>query len=276
VTPLPPDGSVERWAWDYLTTTEPAHKLTPPAIPADLLPAQRWDAPSSPGRPAAWTVSSRAEKSPSPNALRAPEARARLVHTFLHHELQAAELFAWALLTLPDAPAPLRRGWVTVIRDELRHMAMYADYLASHQSFFGQHPVRDWFWSRVPQVSSARGFCAVMSMGLEGGNLDHAARYARWFRDAGDPAGARLQEVVGSEEIAHVRLGVHWFGALGDAGYDAWSASLPAPLTPWMMKGRELARDARARAGMDGDFVSRLAEATLAPREGPAAQRMGS
>lgn len=263
---LPPDGTAERWAWDYITATDPAHKLSPPAIPTALLPPQRWDAPAAPGRPAAWTVSSRAEKSPSANALRAPEARARLVHTFLHHELQAAELFAWALLSLPDAPPALRRGWVTVLRDELRHMAMYGDYLTAHQSFFGQHPVRDWFWSRVPQVRDARGFCAVMSMGLEGGNLDHAARYARWFRDAGDPAGARLQEAVGDEEVAHVRLGVHWFGALGDPCYEAWCASLPAPLTPWMMKGRELARDARHRAGMDDDFLTRLSAAALAPR----------
>ena len=105
---LPPDGTVERWAWDFITTTDPTHKLTPPTIPAEFLPPQRWDAPLAPGRPSTWSVSSRAEKSPSPNALRAPEARARLVHTFLHHELQAAELFAWALLTLPDAPAPTR------------------------------------------------------------------------------------------------------------------------------------------------------------------------
>lgn len=266
--PPPPAGTIERWAWDYLTATDPAHKLTPPPVEGALMPAQGWSPPSAPGRPEAWVVTERATKSPSANALRAPEARARLVHTFLHHELQAAELFAWALLALPDAPEPLRRGWVTVLRDELRHMAMYAEYLAAQGVTFGDHPVRDWFWSRVPSASSAAGFCAVMGMGLEGGNLDHAARYTSWLRTAGDLEGARLQSIVGDEEVSHVRLGVHWFNALSPrSDFDAWSAALPPPLSPWMMKGKALARDARRRAGMTDDFLDALDAARLSPRD---------
>src|SRR2546430_3572368 len=38
----------------------------------------------------------RSAKSPGPVALRSARRRAQLVHTFLHHELQAAELMAWA------------------------------------------------------------------------------------------------------------------------------------------------------------------------------------
>lgn len=264
---LPPEGTVERWAWDYIASTDARFKLQPAEIPGDFDPEHGWLAPSSPGRPEAWTVSLRSEKSPSRHALRAPEARCRLVHTFLHHELQAAELFAWALLALPDAPAPLRRGWVGVIRDELRHMAMYGDFLARHGCAFGDHPVRDWFWTRVPNARTAAGFCAVMGMGLEGGNLDHAARYALAFREAGDPDAARMQEAVGEEEVPHVRLGVHWFKRLSPRGdFEGWRDALPEPLTPWMMKGKSLALDARRRAGMDEDFLAALELATLAPR----------
>jgi uncharacterized ferritin-like protein (DUF455 family) len=73
---------------------------------------------------------------------------------------------------------------------------------------------------------------------------------------------------VGDEEIPHVRLGVHWFASLGEDSYAAWRDSLPAPLTPWMMKGRELSLDARRRAGMGDDFLTQLRDATLAPRSG--------
>lgn len=263
----PSAGSLERWAWDYITGDDPARKLAPPAIPDESDPSWRDGAPTAPGRPAAWTVITRAEKSPSQGALRAPEARCRLVHTFLHHELQAAELFAWALLAFPDAPAPLRRGIVGVIRDELRHMAMYGEYLAAHGAAFGAWPVRDWFWSRVPGARSMAGFCAVMGMGLEAGNLDHSARFAQRFREAGDPEAARLQEVVGEEEIPHVALAVRWFPRLGGGDdYARWAAALPAPLTPWMMKGKVLARDARARAGMSPAFLDALDAAGLDPR----------
>lgn len=265
--PLPPDGSLERWAWDYVTTTDLAHKLAPPPAPDDTEERPLPRVLAAPGRPAALEVVTRAEKSPSANALRATEARCRLVHTFLHHELQAAELFAWALLAFPEAPAPFRKGLVAVLRDELRHMEMYREYLDARGFAFGAWPVRDWFWSRVPRVTTAAGFCAVMGMGLEAGNLDHTARFAQRFRDAGDPEGARIQELVGEEEIPHVRLGVHWFKRFtGDLAYARWTSLLPEPLSPWMMKGPSLAREMRLRAGMDDAFLDALDAARLEAR----------
>lgn len=264
---LPPDGTVERWAWDYISSTDPAHKLHPPEIPTEFDPAHGWGAPGSPGRPVGWSLIQHSEKSVSRNAMRAPAVRCRMVHTFLHHELQAAELFARAVLVYPDAPAPLRKGWVGVIRDELRHMTMYEELLSRHGVSFGDHPVRDWFWSRVPAAKSAASFCAVMGMGLEGGNLDHAARFAEWFREAGDAEAARVQALIGEEEIPHVRLGVHWFRRLSERGdFNGWAEALPAPLTPWMMKGRELALDARTRAGMDDEFLGALASSAFVAR----------
>jgi uncharacterized ferritin-like protein (DUF455 family) len=188
------------------------------------------------------------------------------MHTFLHHELQAAELMAWALLAFPEAPTELRRGLVRVIGDEIRHMGMYASYLRDRGFEPGCFPVRDWFWERLPSVPSIEAFLATLGLGFEGANLDHAMRFAARFRSAGDEEAARIEERVGLEEIPHVRFALRWFVELtpqirddrGRSLFDAWCASLPAPLSPIVMRGAPLARNLRRRAGLDDAFVDAL------------------
>jgi uncharacterized ferritin-like protein (DUF455 family) len=186
--------------------------------------------------------------------------RASLCHTFLHHELQAAELMAWAILAFPDTPAAFRRGLLAILRDEVRHMTMYAEHMESLGLPYGALPVTDWFWERVPQATTPAHFVATMGIGFEGGNLDHAARFAGLFRAAGDLRGAALQERVAEEEVPHVRFGVHWFKAFcGGLAFDEWRRYLPSPLTPRVMRGHPMDRAARLRAGLPGEFVDALA-----------------
>jgi len=197
----PREGTVERWAWDYVRSTSLAHKLSPPPRP------ERWeDAPpprriEAPGRPPELSAIERPPKTPRPGALRDPLKRAQLVHTFFHHELQAAELMAWAFLAFPDAPHELRRGLLRIADDEVRHARMYAEHLARLGSAVGAFGVRDWFWERVSSVRRLVELVALLGIGFEGGNLDHSARFAAAFREAGDEEGARLQEIVGAEEV---------------------------------------------------------------------------
>jgi len=262
---LPPaPGTLEAWAWDILHAPfRPTTVLgpVPDAVDPDFV-AVRIAAPCRDG----LTMLAKAEKSPRPGALREGRARARLVHTFLHHEVQAAELMAWAILAWPEAPLAFRRGLGAIARDELRHMVMYADYLSDLGVTFGEQPVRDWFWERVPRVESPAGFCAVMGMGLEAANLDHTARFAQRLRDVGDTAGARLQEVVAEEELPHVRFGIHWFRRWHPEGdYSTWASLLPRPLSPLLMRGDPLDRVARTRAGFSEDFTEALAGAQVQP-----------
>jgi uncharacterized ferritin-like protein (DUF455 family) len=256
----PADGTIERWAWDYVHASTLAHKLAPPPRPdrwEDLHEARRIEAP---GRPVELIPIERPPKTPRPGALRDASKRAQLVHTFFHHELQAAELMLWAILAFPEAPIDLRRGWLRIADDEIRHARMYADHLARLGSRVGAFGVRDWFWERVPRVRSPLQFVALLGIGFEGGNLDHSARFAAAFREAGDEDGARLQEIVGAEEIAHVRFAAHWFETLGGPlTFERWIATLPPPLTPIVMRGDPVQRDARARAGLSPEFVDALA-----------------
>lgn len=192
-------------------------------------------------------------------ALRSTSKRAHLLHTFLHHELQAAELMCWAVLAFPGAPQAFRRGLTSICLDEIRHMGLYQAHLQCLGHDVGSFPVRDWFWQRAPSAQSPAQFVALMSIGFEGGNLDHAERFAAMFDEAGDPAAAALQRQIGREEIDHVAFGAHWFAYFsGGLQFAAWERALPAPLSPLLMRGTRLARAARSQAGLGPDFLDAL------------------
>ena len=252
----PQRDTVERWAWDYVHSSALADKLSPPP------PPERWEQGSvarrieSPGRPRELRVVSKAKKT---RGLAGEEGRARALHTFLHHELQAAELMAWALLAFPETPLEFRAGLLRIARDEIRHMRIYAEQIARLGFGVGDFDVRDWFWERVPTSRTPASFVAVMGLGLESANLEHAASYAARFREVGDEEGARAQELVGRDEIAHVRFGVTWFEAFaGRLDFETWRRALPEPLTPLLMRGQPMRRDARREAGQPDPFIDEL------------------
>jgi uncharacterized ferritin-like protein (DUF455 family) len=262
----PEAGTIERWAWDYIVSETLGAKLSPEP------PSSRWESDppvrrlAAPGRPPELRVADRAEKT---RGLGAPSGRARALHTFLHHELQAAELMAWAILAFPDAPPELRAGLLRIALDEVRHMGLYAGQIARLGHSVGDFVVRDWFWTRVPACEDPASFVAVMGLGLESANLEHAASFAARFREAGDEESARVQELVGLEEIAHVRFGVRWFEHFtGALEFDAWSRALPPPLSPLLMRGKPLRREARRKAGQPESFLDAL-EAWEAQAEPP-------
>ena len=252
----PPVGTVERWAWDYVLAATLESKLAPPVVPElwEESPAvRRLDAP---GRPPELRVVAKAGKT---RGLAAPSGRARALHTFFHHELQAAELMAWAVLAFPGSPREFRAGLVRIALDEIRHMHLYAKQITRLGYQVGQFTVRDWFWERVPRCADAASFVATMGLGVESANLEHTASFAARFREAGDEEGARIQELIGREEIAHVRFGARWFQTFtADLDFEVWRRALPPPLSPLLMRGRPLHRDARRSAGQPEDFLDQL------------------
>lgn len=252
----PESGTIERWAWDYVRATTLDAKLSPPQLPSawESVPtARRIEAP---GRPPELRIVSKATKT---RGLRSAHGRARALHTFLHHELQAAELMAWAVLAFPDTPRDFRSGLLRIALDEVRHMHMYAKEIARLGHAIGDFVVRDWFWERIPACPDAASFVAAMGLGFESANLEHTASYAARFREAGDEEGARVQEIIGREEIAHVRFGAKWFETFrGGLEFEAWKHALPPPLSPLLMRGRPLHREARRRAGQSEQFLDEL------------------
>jgi uncharacterized ferritin-like protein (DUF455 family) len=250
---------IEAWAERYVRSDRLADKLTPVAPPKIFRDSPMPLRIEAPGRPPELRQARRRERTPKQEALAEPHYRARTLHAFLHHELQAAELMCWAILAFSDAEQEFRRGLLAICLDEIRHMGLYAEHIRELGFAVGDFGIRDWFWKRVPCCRSKLEFVAVMGMGLEAANLEYAPNFAARFRLAGDEAGAAIQERIAAEEVAHVGFATRWFARwTGGCDFETWAQQLPAPLSPWVMHGEPIAVDARRRAGMSDDFLKAL------------------
>ena len=260
-------ADVEAWAEHYVSSTDLRVKLQPPQTPAqfraDAIPRRL----SEPGRPAQFRRARRGERTPKLEALKQPHNRARALHAFFHHELQAAELMCWALLAFADAELEFRKGLLGICLDEIRHMNAYREHIESLGCKVGDFGVRDWFWKRVPSCPTKLAFVAVMGMGLEAANLEYASDFAARFRVAGDEQGALIQERIAKEEVSHVGFATRWFALwTGGCDFETWAAQLPPPMSPWVMHGSPIASEARQRAGMSPDFIAALAAYVPEPK----------
>ncbi|MBK6808949.1 MAG: DUF455 family protein [Sandaracinaceae bacterium] len=130
------ETDVEAWALRYITSERLVDKLDPPAPPAHFS-GRATVVPEGPGRPPELRITQHA---PRRKGLSNPRARAELLHTFLHHELQAAELMCWAILRFADAPVEFRRGLLGICLDEVRHMKLYAGHIEALGAQRGRVP----------------------------------------------------------------------------------------------------------------------------------------
>jgi uncharacterized ferritin-like protein (DUF455 family) len=236
-------------------------KLAPPPPELELddeLPPLAIDAPA---RPPELAIAPGREVSVPPVAgMRDPAQRARILHALANHELQAAELFAWALLAFPQAPRAFRGGLVAILRDEQRHCAMYFERLAAHGLRFGDCPVTGHFWGKLDHLRTPLGFVCGMGLTFENANLDFCGEYARAARAAGDHATADVLDAVHADEIGHVRFAWTWLGKLAPdrAPWDAYVATVRFPLGPARARGASFDEEARRKAGLDDRFIAEL------------------
>lgn len=216
-------------------------------------------------------MTDRSDKLPKRKALREKSARARCLERFAGHELQAVELFAWALLAFPDLPDALRRGLVQTLAEEQRHLQLYLDRLAAHKGALGDTPLSSYFWRTVPgclhKENPVLAFLAGMGLTLEQANLDFTLFYRDAFADAGDHETAEVIQQVHDDEIRHVRLASVWMRRLAedipqsewdDADIAQYEAAVPFPLAANRAKGRRFDRKAREQAGLSEPFIDHI------------------
>ncbi len=241
-------------------------KLVDPGRLSDAAPGAARAVPDAPARPRQLGFAARhtrgPRKLPSPAALEAPGARGRLLHAFANHELLALELMALALLRFPDAPPAWRMGLAATMRDEQRHLRRYRARMEACGVGLGEVPVSGFFWRCIADAPAPLDFAVRMGLVLEQANLDFAVHHRALFAAAGDAETAAVLDEVYTDEVRHLRHGLHWFRRLrppGGSEWDAFASRLTEPLTPARAKGPVFDRAGRVAAGMDADFIERLA-----------------
>jgi len=216
----------------------------------------------APGRPAHLSIKPGAKiKVPPIAGMADPAQRVRILHALANHELQAAELFAWALLAFPAAPASFRQGLLRILDDEQRHTRMYIARVRAHGVRFGAYRVSGYFWGKIPSIKTPLAFICAMSLTFENANLDHTLAYAQAARDAGDAKSAAVIERVHRDEITHVAFGWQWLERLRGAcsAWDAYRQNLTWPLRPAKALGPGFDRPSRRAAGLEETFIEQLA-----------------
>jgi uncharacterized ferritin-like protein (DUF455 family) len=225
-----------------------------------------------PNRDAELSLASGAARLPRPTELGTPEARARCLARFAHHELMAVELFAWALLRWPDLPPAMRRDFQRILADEQRHCRLYLERLADHGDTLADHARSDYFWKHAPAIATSpfgpRAFLCAMGLTLEQANLDFSALYRDAFRAAGDEASARVCARVHEDEVRHVALAAAWLRRLADdrSDVDSYAEAVPFPFAASRAKGRRFDAEARRRAGLSEAFIETVRAARSSPR----------
>lgn len=250
------------WRGDSLE----AKLAPPPSGLTDREPASG-NCPDQPGRPPELPIVTdprKKRKLPPIEGMPDPAQRLRIVHGFANHELQAVELFAWALLKFPDTPDAFRRGLLSILSEEQKHLRLYLDRLRALGGRFGDEPVSGYFLRKAGEIRSPAGFCASVGLTFESANLDHAVEYARAAREAGDPETGLVLDVIHDDELGHVRFGWTWlahFKRKDESMVEAYRRHVVWPLRPVLARGPVFHPESRKRAGLDAEFIEMLERA---------------
>lgn len=258
--------TVMEWARHVLFSPDLEAKLRPLALTA---PMGEWDEsftlPQSPGRNQKLGFSEKKLKFPKHHAFHQALPRAQAIHSFANHELLAIEMMAAALLWYPHTEADpdsirLKRGIMSALRDEQKHLALYVRRIEALGYQFGEFPLNDFFWRQMQKLPSAASFLSLMALTFESANLDFALFYEGVFREAGDLETADVLKLVFEDELTHVALGAHWLDKWrgSQSLWDYYRQVLPFPITPARSRGLIYRPETRLQAGLSQEWADEL------------------
>ncbi len=219
--------------------------------------------PSSPGRTGRLQFSDQSMKFPKAAHLNQDDKKAMALHSFANHELLAIEMMAAAILIYPhktDEDIRFKKGIVTALKDEQKHLQLYIKRLNELGYEFGDFPLNDFFWRQMEKLTTPSQYLSVMALTFESANLDFAQFYRDVFKKNGDDRTAQIMDIVLEDEISHVAFGAHWMKnwRQDQTLWDYYRSSLPWPVTPARSKGIEFDIDLHFKAIGDRDFVENL------------------
>ncbi len=219
--------------------------------------------PSLPGRNKKLAFSDRKFKFPKASQFSQDNMKALALHSFANHELLAIEMMAAALLIYPhhtDEDVRFKKGIVTALKDEQKHLNLYITRLNELGHEFGEFPLNDFFWRQMEKLKTPAEYASMMALTFEAANLDFAQYYAGVFLAVDDQKSAAIMETVLEDEISHVAFGSHWLKKWrGDKSlWEYYLTTLPGPITPARSRGINYDAKIHAKAMNDDEFIQAL------------------
>ncbi len=249
------------FAQQVLRSTDLEEKLSSPDSFTDQAPGDALTVAGLPGRPRRLPLvpTAAVPPAPTPRSLVRKDVPGQTLHTFAHHELQALELMALALLRFPDAPTDFRQGLARIIQDEQRHFRLYQARAEHWGTGLGDVGASHFFWDTVAGIETPSAFLAALSLTYEQANLDFAQYWKAAFSQIDDPLTAGVLQEVYDDEIRHVQHGLTWFGRLsGATDFQTYREALVFPLSAGRGKGPIFDRAGREAAGFSPEFIDEM------------------
>jgi uncharacterized ferritin-like protein (DUF455 family) len=135
-----------------------------------------------------------------------------MAHAFAHIEFNAINIALDAVYRFDNMPAAFYRDWLRVAAEEGKHYQMLAEYLAEHDSHYGQYPAHDSLWESVCRTDhDVLIRMALVPRVLEARGLDVTPAIAQKLRSNHDNRLADILGTIYDEEIGHVEIGTRWF-----------------------------------------------------------------
>jgi uncharacterized ferritin-like protein (DUF455 family) len=163
-----------------------------------------------PGRPARLRLV--APRDVPQRGLGSAAGRAALLHAVAHIEFNAINLALDACCRFRGLPAAYYADWLGVAQDEARHFMLLRTRLRELGHDYGDFPAHNGLWEAAEKTAADPLLrMALVPRVLEARGLDVTPGMIRRLREAGDEATVSILQVILDEEVAHVRIGTHWF-----------------------------------------------------------------
>lgn len=179
------------------------------------------------------------------------EGRAMLVHALAHIEFNAVNLALDAVWRFSGMPQEYYRDWLRVAGEEALHFNLLATHLQALGHAYGDFAGHDSLWEMVAKTSGdVLARMALVPRTMEARGLDAIPPLRAKLAQAGDPAAARILDVLLRDEVGHVEIGNRWYfhlcalrGLEPVATYDDLTVRYKAPVLkgPFNVEGRRAA-----------------------------------
>jgi hypothetical protein len=153
---------------------------------------------------APFKVCAPGEKAPYPRALSTTEGLGDRLRFVAFAEKQAVEAFKLAAHIFEDAPEAAKSIWLTLSREEEKHLQWLITRMEELQVSIDERPQSLALWNSFDHCKTAPEFARFMANAEERGRIAGEQFYETLLKV--DPVTAEIFKQIAIEEVEHIRL----------------------------------------------------------------------